>query len=109
LQLGLEDAPLILRPDATGDGANDEVHSGPGQEVREMRGSRLNDPYRARHWITWSARANMEGRTVRPRALAVLRLMASSYFVGCSTGRSAGLAPFRILSIYVADRLYKSE
>jgi hypothetical protein len=26
--------------------------------------------------------------------------MTSSNFVGCSTGRSAGFAPFRILSIY---------
>ena len=32
---------------------------------------------------------------VIPRALAVLRLMTSSNFVGCSTGRSAGLAPSR--------------
>jgi hypothetical protein len=32
----------------------------------------------------------------RPRALAVLRLMISSNFVGCSTGRSPGLAPLRI-------------
>ena len=30
---------------------------------------------------------------VRPSALAVLRLMTSSNFVGCSTGRSPGLAP----------------
>src|SRR5215470_1593046 len=30
---------------------------------------------------------------VRPRALAVLRLMNSSIFVACSTGRSAGLSP----------------
>jgi hypothetical protein len=35
---------------------------------------------------------------VRPRASAVLRLMTNSNFVGYSTGRSAGLAPFRILS-----------
>jgi hypothetical protein len=27
-----------------------------------------------------------------------LRLMTSSNFVGCSTGRSAALAPFKILS-----------
>src|SRR5207253_1833377 len=32
---------------------------------------------------------------VRPSAFAVLRLMTSSNLVGCSTGRSAGLAPFR--------------
>ena len=48
--------------------------------------------------ITWSARASTDGGIVRPRALAVLRLMTSSNFVGCSTGRSAGLAPLRILS-----------
>ena len=35
---------------------------------------------------------------VRPSAWAVLRLMTSSNVVGCSTGRSAGLVPFRILS-----------
>jgi len=33
-----------------------------------------------------------------PSALAVLRLMTRSNFVGCSMGRSPGLAPFRILS-----------
>src|SRR5262245_14408436 len=31
-------------------------------------------------------------------------LMTNSNFVGCSTGRSAGLAPFRILSTILADR-----
>ena len=41
---------------------------------------------------------------VRPSALAVLRLMTSSNFVGCSTGRSAGFAPLRILSTKTADR-----
>ena len=48
--------------------------------------------------ITSSARASSVGGTVRPSALAVLRLMTSSIFVGCSTGSSAGLAPFKILS-----------
>jgi len=50
------------------------------------------------YWITWSARRRRDGGIVRPRALAVLRLIASSNFVGCSTGRSAGFAPLRILS-----------
>ena len=40
--------------------------------------------------ITLSARANIEGGTVRPSALAVFRLMTSSYLVGACTGRSAG-------------------
>ena len=44
------------------------------------------------------------GGIVRPICLAVLRLITSSNFVGCSTGSSAGLAPFRILSTYVATR-----
>src|SRR5215467_11159826 len=51
--------------------------------------------------ITSSARASSDGGIVRPSALAVLRLMTSSNVVGCSTGRSLGLAP-RILSTYVA-------
>src|SRR5713101_3580648 len=41
---------------------------------------------------------------VRPRAFAVLRLITSSNLMGCSTGRSAGVAPFRILSTYVRGR-----
>src|SRR5688572_3960548 len=48
--------------------------------------------------ITLSALASTFGGIVRPICLAVLRLITSSNFVGCSTGRSAGLAPLRILS-----------
>src|SRR6266550_9191856 len=50
------------------------------------------------HSITSSARASSDGGTVRPSALAVVRLMTSSNLVGCSTGMSPGLAPRRILS-----------
>ena len=39
-----------------------------------------------------------------PEALAVLRLIDRSNFVGCSTGRSAALAPLKILSTYAAAR-----
>ncbi len=52
----------------------------------------------AAHRITSSARNRTVGGIVRPSALAVFRLMTSSNFVGRSTGRSAGFAPFRILS-----------
>ncbi len=52
--------------------------------------------------ITSSARASIAGGIVRPRAFAVLMLMTSSNFVGRSTGRSAGLAPLRILSTKTA-------
>src|SRR5262249_30870974 len=48
--------------------------------------------------ITSSARTSNDGGTVRPSALAVLRLMTNSNFVGCSTGRSEGLVPLSILS-----------
>jgi hypothetical protein len=47
-------------------------------------------------------RASSDGGIVRPSALAVLRSMMSSNLVGCSMGRSAGLAPFRLLSAYIA-------
>ena len=50
------------------------------------------------YWITSSAWIRSVGGNVIPRALAVLRLSTSSNLVDCSTGRSAGLAPFRILS-----------
>jgi hypothetical protein len=48
--------------------------------------------------MTSSAKTRRCGGIVIPRAWAVFRLMSRSNFVGRSTGRSAGLAPFRILS-----------
>jgi hypothetical protein len=39
-----------------------------------------------------------------PSALVVVRLSTRSNLVGCSTGRSQGLAPRRILSTYSAAR-----
>jgi hypothetical protein len=47
--------------------------------------------------------------TVTPSALAVLRLITSSNLVGCWTGRSPGLSPFRIRSTYAADPGYFSS
>src|SRR6516162_8950739 len=49
------------------------------------------------HSMTSSARARIEGGTVRPSSFAVLRLTTSSKVVGCWTGRSAGFSPLRIL------------
>src|SRR5262249_29200058 len=51
----------------------------------------------ALHSTTSSARARTPGGNVIPSALAVLRLTASSNLTGCSTGRSAGLVPCKIL------------
>src|SRR5262245_25032766 len=49
------------------------------------------------HSIASSARARIPGGNVSPIALAVLRLTARSNLTGCSTGRSAGLVPCKIL------------
>ena len=40
---------------------------------------------------------------LRPSVLAVLRLIANSKVVGCSTGNSAGSAPWKILSTYAGQ------
>ena len=51
----------------------------------------------AAYSMTSSARASMTAG-VRPSALAVLRLITSSYLVGACTGRSAGFSPLRMRS-----------
>ena len=50
-------------------------------------------PVQSRHSIICSARLRTASGICRPSALAVLRLMANSKVVGCSTGMSAGCAP----------------
>jgi hypothetical protein len=47
--------------------------------------------------MTSSARASSDCGTAIPSAAAVFTLITSSNLVGCSIGRSAGLAPLRIL------------
>src|SRR5262249_15042798 len=56
------------------------------------------------HSITSSAATRSVCGTVRPSALAVLRLITNSYFVGCSTGMSAGFVPRKTLSTRSAAR-----
>ena len=56
------------------------------------------DEIAALHSITSSARASSVGDTSRPNALAVLRLMTSSYLVGACTGKSPGFSPLRMRS-----------
>ena len=51
------------------------------------------DALRSLHSITSSARASTVPGTVRPRALAVLRLTTSSYLVGAWTGKSPASRP----------------
>jgi hypothetical protein len=50
------------------------------------------------HLMTLVAFISVPCGIVTPICLAVLRLITNSNFIGCSTGRSAGLAPLRILS-----------
>src|SRR5215468_3758971 len=59
------------------------------------RAAEQRDELASLHSITSSARASSVGGTSRPSALAVLRLITNSYFVGAWTGRSAGFSPLR--------------
>ena len=71
-------------------------HSRRGRDLRHVAALRWDTL--ERYSITSSARASSVGGTVRPSTLAVIRLTTRSNLVGCSTGRSAGFAPRRILS-----------
>ena len=62
----------------------------------EAAGDRRKESPPIHYWITSSARASSAGASVRPRVLAVLRFTTSWNLDGRCTGRSAGLAPFRI-------------
>ena len=49
-----------------------------------------------RHSMSWSARRRNDFEIVSPSAFAVFRLMTSANLMACWTGRSEGLAPFKI-------------
>src|SRR5205823_11161892 len=57
------------------------------------RAAEQRDELAAVHSITSSARASTVTGTSMPSALAVLRLITSSYLVGACTGRSVGFSP----------------
>ena len=73
------------------------------ERPRHRRTADQRDELPAPHSMTSSARESSMGGTSMPSALAVLTLIASSNLVGCWIGRSTGLAPFRIRSMYPAD------
>jgi hypothetical protein len=76
-------------------GARADADRGPGRaNLRLIHRSKLR-----LYSITSSARASTVGGMLRPSAFAVFRLTTSMYFDACSTGRSAGFAPFKILSM----------
>src|SRR6516225_5516457 len=70
------------------------------QRPRGRRAAEARDERAALHSITSSATASNVGGISRPSALAVLRLITSSYLVGTCTGRSAGWVPRRIRSTH---------
>jgi len=72
--------------------------SRPSEMVLETYQAPRWTPKRRSYPITSSARASSVGGKSRPSVLAVPRLTTRSNLVGCSTGRSAGLAPLRIRS-----------
>ena len=59
-----------------------------GRTAHKSRGAKI-------YSITSSAIASTPDGTVRPSALAVLRLITNSNLVDCMIGRSAGLSPLR--------------
>src|SRR5262245_28091187 len=63
------------------------------RERPRRRAPEQRDELAPLHSITSSAMASSEGGTVRPNMRAVVLLMTSSNLVGCTTGKSAGLAP----------------
>jgi hypothetical protein len=60
------------------------------------------------HSITSSARISSAGGIATPISLATFKFTASATRVGCSIGRSAGLAPLSTLSTNSAIRRYAS-
>src|SRR5262249_30169974 len=68
------------------------------QRPHHRRASEKLDELAPPHSITSSARDSSDCGTERPSALAALRLMTSSYFVGARTGRSPGFSPLRMRS-----------
>src|SRR5215831_11700219 len=72
------------------------------ERPRGGHAAKQRDELAAPHSITRSASASSWGGISSPSAFAVLKLITSSNFVGCSTGKSAGLAPFNILSTKIA-------
>ena len=103
-EAGRADAPTLLLLH----GFPSAGHMSPRAAIRHTA-TEQRDELAALHSITSSARASNVGAISKPMALAVLRLTISSNFVGCSTGRSSGLAPRRTLASIRAHCRKKSE
>src|SRR5262249_1548882 len=69
------------------------------ERPRSGRAAEQRDELAPRHSITSSAMARTPGGIVRPSDLATLRLISSSNLPDCTTGRSGGRAPLKILPL----------
>jgi hypothetical protein len=85
-------ARCLLSPDS------DQTADIPVRQLRATSGL-MHRSKQPGHSITSSAIASMPGGMARPSTFAVLRLITSSNLLDCTTGRSAGLAPFRIFAV----------
>src|SRR5262249_35482945 len=78
------------------------------ERPRRCRAAEQRDEVAPFHSITSSARASTLAGISIPSALAVLLLITSSNFVGCSIGNSEAFAPLRILTTNAAARRLRS-
>src|SRR5262245_54357672 len=82
-------------------------HNWPRSRAAEQR-DELAAFQRCNHSITSSASDSRLSEMLIPSAFAVFMLMISSNLVTCSTGSSAGFAPFRIFALYTPTCRYTS-
>ena len=105
---GSPDLPFyaLSIPKADESGTNAQVGSGHKSDLlRDVPKSMLVPNWSPRpHSITSVAATSKLLGNTSPNAFAVFRLRRNSIFVGSSTGRSLGLAPFSILSTKAAAR-----
>ena len=94
-------------------GFNPRTHPRPRAEPRGKELPTVSHRDRNHHTraysITSSASICIETGTSIPSALAVFKLMTSSNFVGCRTGRSAGFLPIRIWPVRAPPCRYRSS
>jgi hypothetical protein len=91
---------FVAKPGTTSSPARTRLRHPPAPDP-----DRWSDASDLFHRIILSAWNSTCGGIVRPSVFAVCRLMTNSNFIGCSTGMSAGFAPFKILSTYRAPSL----
>ena len=103
-----ESALALPCPNGAGSSGRSHTRTATSESPKRDRAFRLERASTSAHSITSSARASNACGTVTPSARAVIRLTIRSNLVGCSTGRSAGFAPRRILSTRSAARRFKS-